>query len=188
MYVDSSIYAPDSVVTGTSEINIAGIRSVLAGAESVTVHLLNVKNVFTGEPGPLNVYVRNIGHSNYTYGAEEEGRAFVDITPHLRWPAKAGEEYFTHFVGFNTVNGERVPALDTIKIVVVNPDSTCIVPAGSFRCIHYRGFRLDGAVHADAFYAPGVGSLGNETRRILQVDDSLRTVRFVKKLTSYTLH
>ena len=188
VYVDSAIYGPDSVVTGTSEVNIVGTRNVWTGGDSQTVFQLNVKNVSTGQPGPVNVYVRNIGHTNYTYGAEEAGNTFVDITPHLRWPAKAGDHYFTHFVGFATVNGNRVPALDTIQIVVVNPDTLCTVPAGAFACVHYRGYRLDGTLHADAFYAPGVGNLGNELTRTILVEDSLRVVRYVKKLVSFTLH
>ena len=188
IYVDSAVYGPDSVVTGSSEANIVGTRTLAVGADSVTVFLLNAKNPLDGQPGPQNTYVRTLGHSNYTYGAEEAGAAFVDITPHVRWPAKAGESNFTHFVGFRTVDGNRLPALDTINILVVNPDTACIVPAGTFRCVHYQGYRLDGTLFADAWYAPGIGSLGNELRRTILVGDSLRTVRFVKKLTAYALH
>ena len=192
VYVDSALYGPDSVVTGTSEVNIVGTRRLAlteaGGPDSTTVFLLNVKNISTGQPGPVNVYVRNMKHSNYTYGAEETGSAFVDITEHLRWPAQAGDQYITHFVGFTTVNGNRVPARDTIRIIVVNPDTVCTVPAGSFACIHYQGYRLDGALHADAYYAPGVGNLGNELTRTILVGDSLRVVRYVKKLVSFVLH
>ena len=188
VYVDSVFYRPDSVGTGSTEVNIVGKRSVANGSDSVTVYLLNVKNIFSGNPGPLNVYVRNVGHSNYTYGAEETGASFIDVSQHLRWPAKKGDEYFTHFVGFKTENGNRVPALDTIKVVVVNPDTTCSAPAGTFKCIHYQGYRLDGTLLADTYYAPGIGSLASESSRLILVNDSVRSVRSVKKLVSYTLH
>jgi hypothetical protein len=192
VYVDSTVFSPDSVITNTSEVNVIGTRRVVApgsgGADSVTVFLGNTKNVGTGQPGTVSLYWRTVGHSHYTYGAEETGAAFMDITPHVIWPAKAGDTHLTHFTGFQTVNGNRVPALDTIEIRMINPDTVCVVPAGTFACVHLQGYRLSGTLFADAYYAPGVGNLGNEQRSSVLIGDSLRTVRVVKKLTSYTLH
>ena len=85
------------------------------------------------------------------------------------------------------------PILDTIEIEVMNADTTCRVPAGTFACVHYRGRRLDGGVYADTWYAPGVGYLGSELLRQETFLDSsatprARATRRVKKLTSYSLN
>jgi hypothetical protein len=175
----------DGVLTETwsSETSITAKRALEGGP---TVFVQNTRNRFTLAPGPYSVYVNNVGASHYTYGAEEHGVSVRHETLHLKWPAKRGERYLTQFVGVDTLSAE--PVLDTLEIEVVNPDTACATLAGTFACVHYRGYRLDGSVYADTWYAPGVGYLGSEVRRFVQRDGGLRESRHVKKLTSYTLH
>ena len=167
----------------TTETSILAARAL---ADGPRVFVLNTRNRFTGAPGTFSTYVNNVGASNYVQGAEEGGVSVRHEALHVKWPAKQGERYFTHFVGVDTVNAEAV--LDTVEIEVLNADTVCATPAGAFACVHYRGYRLDGSVHADTWYAPGVGHVGTEILRSVFRDGRLETTRHVKRLTSYTLH
>jgi hypothetical protein len=60
-------------------------------------------------------------------------------------------------------------------------------PAGSFACTEYRGFR-SGAMFARTWYAPGVGFLGSESARALEVDGETRQGVFRRRLASFVLN
>lgn len=182
-YAESTFKDGALAETWSSETGITAKRTLEDGA---VVFLQNTRNRFTGAPGAYSAYVNNVGASNYTYGAEENGVSVRHETLHVKWPAERGERYFTRFVGVDAAMGG--PTLDTVEIEVVNPDTACAMPAGTFACVHYRGYRLDGSVYADTWYAPGVGYLGSEIRRTLLRDGRLEESRHVKRLTSYILH
>jgi hypothetical protein len=181
-YAESTFQDGLLTETWSSETSITGKR-VLEGGPTVFVQ--NTRNRFTLDPGTYSAYVNNVGASHYTYGAEEHGVSVRHETLHVKWPAKRGERYFTQFVGVDTLNAE--PVLDTLEIEVVTPDTTCATLAGTFACVHYRGYR-GGSVYADTWYAPGVGYLGSEIRRFAQRNGALQESRHVKKLASYTLY
>ena len=112
---------------------------------------------------------------------------FVFETLHVRYPAVRGARYPTQFLSFRAEAGALIPVVDTVEIEVVNMDSTCTVPAGTFACVHYRG-RAHGEVFADAYYAPGVGYLGSTTVASRTVGGADQIVVSARRLAAYILH
>lgn len=187
VYVDSAYYGDDSVVVSTGENSILGTREVQVEGETHTVFLSNGHAV-GGPPSPVSTYVKNVGHSNYSFGAEQDTARVVGKVLHLEYPTRKGRRYPTYFYGFAEREGRLVPVVDTIQIEVVDPRHACVVPAGAFPCVQFRGYFPNGDLFATAYHAPGVGPLGSEIVRTQLVGDALREVRFVRRLVSYTLH
>jgi hypothetical protein len=187
IYVDSNYYGNDSITTSWTETSIIGTKEVTLDGSPQTVFLANSHEVGAA-PAAFSNYVLNVGQSNYNCGAELETARVTGKSLHLEYPTQNGRRYATTFYNFTVAMGVLLPALDTIDIEVIETRGTCTVPAGTFACVHYRGFRRDGTVYADAFHAPGVGYLGFEITRRAPVEDSLREIRSVRRLVSYTLH
>lgn len=186
-YVDSAYYGGDSITLDSTHIDVTGTRPVALSGGLQTVYLWNIRNRATGLPGALTLWLQNRADGNYTVGAEQDTASFVFETRHVKYPAVTGERYGTFFLSFRAEEGGLVPAIDTIETEVVNADSVCTVPAGTFRCVHYRGWRPGGILHADAWYAPGVGFLGSKAVRTTNVNGTDRQVAFIRRLASYTL-
>jgi hypothetical protein len=187
VYVDSAYYGGDSIVVSTGETSILGTREVLIEGEAHTVFLSN-SHAVGGPPAPISTYVKNIGHSNYTFGAERDTARVVGKVLHVEYPTRKGRRYPTYFYSFAEREGNLVPIVDTIEIEVVDPRHTCVVPAGTFSCVQFRGYYSNGDLFATAYHAPGVGPLGSEIVRTQLVGDTLREARFVRRLVSFTLH
>ncbi len=185
-YVDSAYFGDDSVSTDSTHIVIAGSRQVTLGGKSQTVFLWNVRNA-AHEPGAVTLWLQNRRRGNYTVGAEQDTATFAFETLHVKYPAHKGERYPTYFLGFRTENSVFLPALDTLEIEVVNSDSLCRVPAGTFTCLHYRGWKPGGVLFADTWYAPGWGYLGSQQVRVLAVNGVDRSVTIVRRLARYTI-
>lgn len=183
-YVDSAFYGGDSVTVDSTHIEIPGVREVSLGGKTRRVFLWNVRDRATGEPGALSLYVQNRGDGHYTVGASRDTAEFLFETLHVKYPAARGERYATRFLDLREENGTWVPVIDTLEIEVVAPDTLCATPAGTFRCAHYRGWRGE-TVHADAYYAPGIGYLGSDLALELEVNGETRTVLFRKRLARY---
>jgi hypothetical protein len=187
VYADTIRYSEDSVTFSTNEIKITGTRALIVDGNPMTVFLSNGR-MQGGAPSAFSAYVANIGHSNFNFGGEQDTARFMDRVLHLEYPTRAGRRYPTRFYAFRSEDGRLIPVVDTIDIEVVDPHHACFVPAGRFTCVQYRGYRPDGALFATAYHAPGVGYLGYEIRRMETVGDSLREVRYTRRLASYTLH
>jgi hypothetical protein len=187
VYVDSVYYGGDSVTVSTAESSILGTREVTIAGKPETVFLAN-DHAVGGPPSAFSAYIRTFGHSNYNCGAELDTARVTGKVLHLEYPTRKGRRYPTWFYGFAARDGRLLPVLDTIEIEVADPAHVCSVPAGVFSCVKYRGYFPDGSLFATAYHAPGVGSLGSEITRMQLVGDSLREVRSVRRLVSFTLH
>jgi hypothetical protein len=193
IYDDTGSSAPARL--DSLRISITGTRTVSVSGVDRTVYLWNVHEQTNNTPSPLSLWLENRANGNYTLGAQQETASFAFETLHLKYPATAGDRYPLHFLSFATAdtgNGPQlIPQVDTLEAEVVSVNDTCVVPAGTFACVHYRGLRPGGFVHADSWYAPGVGWLGSETFRDV-VDPStttgMRTVRVRRVLRSYSLN
>jgi hypothetical protein len=188
-YVDSAFFGPDSVRVDSTHIDILGERVVTLNGVAHTTYLWNVRDRATGEPGEITLFVRNGDDGEYTVGAARGGGEAFFETLHVKHPGKKGERYTTYFidVGLEDGNGVRAPVLDTVEIEIAAVDTTCVTPAGTFHCSEYRGSRA-GVEFARTWYAPGVGYLGSEVFRTLEIDGESRQVRFRKQLARYTLN
>jgi len=171
-------------VMDTLTVSVSGIAR--------RAYLWNVHEQTGNMPGALSLWLENRANGNYTLGAQQDSASFTFETLHLKHPAAAGDRYPLHFLSFtaaDTGNGPQlIPVVDTLEALVVSVDETCVVPAGTFRCVHYRGLRPGNVVHADSWYAPGVGWLGSETFRDIVDMTGTRTVRVRRVLRSYTLY
>jgi hypothetical protein len=188
IYVDSAYYGGDSVTVDSSILAITGKRAVTFMGQQDTIHLMNALRRLDEAPRSAFEYVMNGAHGLYTRGYAQDTAEILDNVLHVKHPATAGERYPTRFLGFATVNGALIPLIDTVEIEVVNPDTTCAVPAGTFPCVQYRGWRPGGVLHATAYYAPGIGFVGSEIVRTREVNGAPREVVFTRRLASYTLH
>ena len=186
-YVDSALYRPDSVGIDSTRTDILGERVVTVNGSPRTVYLSNTRDRTTGLPGALTLYVRNGPDGEYTVGATRDSGEVLFETLHVKHPGKRGERYVTYFVDLRAVDGAWEPVLDTVEIEVAVPDTVCATPAGTFRCTEYRGRRA-GVLFARTWYAPGVGYLGSDVSRTIDVDGETREVIFRKRLARYTLH
>jgi hypothetical protein len=187
IHVDSVYYGGDSITVSIAETSILGTRDVMVEGKTHTVFLSN-SHAVGGAPAPFSAYVKNIGSSNYNFGGELGTASVVGKVLHLEYPTRKGRRYATYFYGFAEREGGLVPVVDTIGIEVADPAHTCSVPAGTFACVQYRGYFPNGDLFATAYHAPGVGPLGSEIVRSQLVGDSLREVRFIRRLVSFTLH
>lgn len=176
-------------------VSITGTRTVSVGGSTRTAYLWNVHEQTNNTPSLLSLWLENRTDGNYTLGAQQETASFAFETLHLKYPATAGDRYPLHFLSFTTAdtgNGlQLIPLVDTLEADVVSVNETCVVPAGTFACVHYRGLRPGNVVYADTWYAPGVGWLGSETFRDvvdLSTTTGTRTVRVRRVLRSYTLN
>lgn len=189
--MDSAYFGGDSVSAESTSIAITGTRTVSLAGKSRTVYLWNVRTP-EGQPGAVTLWLQNRRDGNHTVGAQQDTASFAFETLHLKYPAKAGDRYPTYFLSFRTetAGGQAtlVPVLDTLEIEVVNPDSTCVLPAGTFPCVHYRGWKPAGVLFADTYYAPGVGFLGSTLLRTIAVNGADREVTIVRRLVSYSLN
>ena len=194
VYVDSVYYprssGDDSITVATGETSITGTREVTIEGVPTKVYLSN-NHAVDGLPSALSIYVGNVGRSNYNYGAEQDHsfgtEQILGKSLHLEYHTTAGRRYTTLFYGFEG-SGVIFPKIDTIEIEVVDPHHTCVTPAGTFTCVKFRGYYTNGDLYATAYHAPGVGNLGSEIVRTELVGDSLREVRYIRRLTSFTLH
>jgi hypothetical protein len=186
-YVDSAYVGSDSVTVDSTRIDVTGMRTVTVGGMERTVYVWNVRDRATGQPGALSLWLRDAADGNYTVGAVQDTASFLFETLHVKYPAVRGERYPTQFLSFRADGGALIPVVDTVEIEVVNLDTTCVTPAGSFACVHYRG-RDSGILFADAYYAPGIGFLGSESRDTVPVNGTLRPRLFTRRLAAYTLH
>jgi hypothetical protein len=191
-YTDS-IYEGDAPVRLDSlRVSIAGSRRVNIGGVNQKVFLWNVHEQTGNTPSPLSVWMQNRQSGNYTMGAQQDTASFSFETLHLKYPSLAGERYPIHFLSFTTTGADSslryIPVIDTLEALVVNPSDTCITPAGTFPCVHYRGLRPGGIIHADSWYAPGIGWLGSETFRDVFDGTEIVMVRVRRVLRSYSLH
>lgn len=194
-YRDSTIYVPteggtDSVVIDSALRAITGTRTVMHEGRTEIVYLENAVRRPEDAPRAVFTYVAHGPLGLYTRGYATGDLAVFDDVLHVKYPATTGERYPTWFVSLRPGDSAGSPPVrlrDTLEIEVVNADTTCIVPAGTFACLHYRGWRPGAILHADAFYAPGVGYLGSITRRTLSVDGRAYEVTSTRRLSSYTL-
>jgi hypothetical protein len=190
-YIDS-IYEGDAMLRLDSlRVSITGTRTVTASSGLQTVYLWNVHNA-QSMPSALQLWLQNRADGNHTVGAEQESASFVDESMHVKYPATASERYPIHFLSFTsegTGDGARlVPVIDTLEGEVVSVSQTCVTPAGVFACVHYRGWRPGNVLHADSWYAPGVGWLGSETTRLRIDGVDTTTVRVRRLLKSFALY
>jgi hypothetical protein len=186
-YVDSAHFGNDSVSVDSSRNAITGTRVISPGGKAQTVYLLNSLDPVTGQPRAGSAYLQDRSDGNYTMGAAQDGAEFLTEVLHLEHPAQEGHRYPTWFVSFRAENGALVPVIDTLEIEVVDADLTCSVPAGTFACVKYRGWR-DTVLHATAYYAPGVGYLGSEQIRTIEVNGTPREILITSRLRAFTLH
>jgi hypothetical protein len=187
-YIDSTYHGDDSVTLDSTHMTVTGTRLVVLAAGEQTVYLLNVRDRNTGLPSAYTQWVQDRADGQYNVGAEQEGTSFVFETLHLKHPAENGERYPTHFLDFRREGDSLVPVLDTLEIEVVDTRHACVAPAGTFRCVKYRGWRPGGALHATGYYAPGVGFVGSEVVRTVGVNGDMREVKYHRRLASFTLH
>lgn len=187
-YVDSTYHGDDSVTVDSSHMTVTGTRRVDLAAGEQTVYLLNTRDRNTGLPSAFTQWVQDRADGQYTVGAEQEGSSFVFETLHLKYPAENGERYPTHFLDFRREGDSLVPVLDTLEIEVVDARHACAAPAGKFRCVKYRGWRPGGVLHATGYYAPGVGFVGSEVVRAVEVGGVAHEVRYHRRLATFTLY
>ena len=191
-YVDSAYYrdadgATDSIVVDSAFQGITGTRTVTLAAGPSTVYLSNALDRVTRRPVGLTTWLQDRADGNHTVGIEQGDASFTRETLHVKHPAAAGERYPTHFLEFRIEDDALVPLVDTVEIEVVDVHRTCAVPAGTFACVQYRGWRPGGVLHATGYYAPGVGFLGSEIVRTENHGGTEREVVRVRRLTAYTL-
>jgi hypothetical protein len=185
-YVDSAYFGGDSVSTDSTHLDVIGTRTVAFPTGEQSVYLLNARAA-SGQPGAMSTWVQNRRDGNHTIGAQQGNATFQHDILHIKYPAESGELYTTYFYSFRTEGDSLIPVIDTLQIEVVNADTTCTVPAGTFSCVHYRGWKPVGVLFADTYYAPGVGYLGSTQLRTIAVNGIDREVRIVRRLASYVL-
>jgi hypothetical protein len=190
-YTDSIYDGDEPLRLDSLRVSITGTRRATIAGRERTVYLWNVHEQAGNTPGALSLWLENRANGNYTLGAQQETASFAFETLHLKYPAAAGDRYPLHFLSFQVeeTDGDPrlAPLIDTLEAEVVSVSETCVTPAGTFACVHYRGWRPGGVLHADSWYAPGVGWLGSETTRALSDGGTPRTVRIRRVLRSYVL-
>jgi hypothetical protein len=190
-YVDSTFHGTDSVTLDSTRVSITGTRRVTLAGGLRTVHLWNVHDQATSLPGALNLWLQNRADGNHTVGAQQDTASFAFEALHVKYPATAGERYPIYFLFFRAGGSDDgaslIPVIDTLEAEVVSIAETCITPAGTFACVHYRGWRPGNVLHADSWYAPGIGWLGSETVREDVVNSQTRTVRTRRVLKAFSL-
>lgn len=190
-YVDTVYYrgggAPDSIVVDSFFQGITGTRAVALAAGTSTAYLSRALDPATRQPFGPATWLQDRADGNHTVGIEQGEATFTFETLHVKYPAVDGERYPTHFLEFRDDGGTLVPLVDTVEIEVVDTRHACTVPAGTFACVKYRGWRPGGVLHATGYYAPGTGFLNSETVRTEIHDGTERTVTRVRRLTAYAL-
>ncbi|HEX2613688.1 MAG TPA: hypothetical protein VHO02_08850 [Fibrobacteria bacterium] len=186
VYVDSGYYGGDSIRIDSTRIDVLGSRELVIGGDTRTAYLLNTWNRAAGTPGPLTTFVQDRPDGEHTLGAMRDTATFLFETLHVKHPAKRGERYITYFPDLRLEGDTWIPVLDTVEIEVGVRDTVCVMPAGTFTCNQYFG-RRGGVLFARTWYAPGVGYLGADTWRMLEVNGEQRLVTFHKRLAYYVL-
>jgi len=193
IYLDSTrtqTDGPDSIATDSSLLAIIGTRIVTYEGVTDTVFLENALRRPSETPSARFTYVRNGPHGYYTHGYADGSAEVFDKVLHVKYPAVTGERYPTWFVSLrpgDSVGAAPVRVRDSLEIEVVNADTVCNVPAGRIRCIHYRGWRPGPVLHADAYYAPGLGFVGSIVTRTHVIGGADRTVTTLRWLAAYSL-
>jgi hypothetical protein len=186
IYVDSGYYGDDSIGIDSTRVDVLGTRRLAFDGDTQTAYLLNTRDRAAGKPGALTTYVQDRPDGEHTLGAARDTASFLFETLHVKHPGKRGERYVTFFPDLRLEGETWVPVLDTVEIEVAVPDTVCVVPAGTFACTEYRGRRA-GVLFARTWYAPGVGYLGADTWRTLEVNGESRLATFHKRLAYYVL-
>jgi hypothetical protein len=186
-YVDSTYHRSDSITVDSSRTAITESLTVSLGGSDQTVYLSRSVSPVTGQAGSLATYLQDRSDGNHTVGAAQDGAVFLQEVLHVAWPARKGRRYPTWFLSFRSENGALVPVIDTLEIEIADARHVCTVPAGTFPCVQYRGWRGT-FLHATAYYAPGVGYLGSEVVRTVEVNGTPREIVYAHRLKAFTLY
>ncbi|MFC1853278.1 hypothetical protein ACFL27_24025 [candidate division CSSED10-310 bacterium] len=154
-------YQAGAAVSGTYSIQVVGDQSV----NGVSVKKLDYAGDLYGQD--YWIYLQNQSDGLYFYGDTIWGEL---ANPDLwaKYPCSVGDTWQTSGQG------------GVVNWTVISTSDTVTVAAGTFSCLHVRGFPQGSSEPADHWWSVGIGEV--------KASVSLGTYDLVQELTSYQLN
>lgn len=166
-FVDSLFNIDGSKETYTFSWRVSGLERILAGSDSIDVHIVELGPSYAGI---MYLRAESDGLCGYSSGENSSPGHYNLRTILVKYPITVGDS----FVGDHGDYKDRHTCLSV--------DTLLVTPVGQFRCIMVRN-NPGGTWYTDIFYRPGVGKMGEIAYDLTRPP----LVRYKRWLVSYTV-